>query len=442
MHLLNNKSEVYVLSFKEFISVGIDVGSETSWGCLLKPDNTEIGKPIKIDHTDIISLRSFSESIKKATEADTTEARIFVESTGIYHIPLYHFLHDAGFKVYILNPLITDSTKNQGIRKVKSDKTDAKRIAKLGFDVDLKTSVVPTDEVYNLRMLARQYHSISDDITANVNQLLKELAIVFPTYSKVFSSVRGKTSLAILSTYRTPQDILNAPKNEIIDLIRKVGKRGMIDATNAYFKLVNAASLAAAFSYQSKASYAIISLKIEMIDTLMKQQEKLVETINETIRDLSDPKIAEQIELLETIPGVGFVTAVSLVAEIGDITAFSKPKHLVAFFGVDPAVKQSGKFVGQKTSMSKRGSRIARRVLFVIAAASVRKSKKGVENNPVLRAYYEKLLISKKKKVALGAIMKKIINIVFAVLRDHTPYKIRTPEQQVVQYQELKKLAA
>ena len=79
--------------------------------------------------------------------------------------------------------------------------------------------------------------------------------------------------------------------------------------------------------------------------------------------------------------------------------------------------------------MSKRGSRLARRVLFTIALVSVRGSRSGTPNNPVLHAYYESKKQSKPKKVALGAIMHKISNIIFAVLRDNTPVIMRMPEQ-------------
>jgi Transposase and inactivated derivatives len=76
-----------------------------------------------------------------------------------------------------------------------------------------------------------------------------------------------------------------------------------------------------------------------------------------------DTDFAKQIHLIESYKGAGFLSAVSLMSEIGDFTAFRSPKQLFAYFGLDPAIKQSGKFEGTKTSMSKRGSRIARRVL-------------------------------------------------------------------------------
>jgi transposase len=122
------------------------------------------------------------------------------------------------------------------------------------------------------------------------------------------------------------------------------------------------------------------------------------------------------------------------MCEIGDFDSFKNPKQLLAYFGIDPSVKQSGKFVGTETHMSKRGSRFARRALFAAALASVRRNRNGVPLNHVLREYYENKCKSKAKKVALGAVMHKLTNIVFAVLRDEKNFELRTPEQHCKEF--------
>lgn len=72
----------------------------------------------------------------------------------------------------------------------------------------------------------------------------------------------------------------------------------------------------------------------------------------------------KNVELLYSIPGIGDLTAITLISEIGDIKSFLKPKHLVAYFGIDPSVNQSGKFNSDRNTMSKRGTRIGRRALY------------------------------------------------------------------------------
>lgn len=122
------------------------------------------------------------------------------------------------------------------------------------------------------------------------------------------------------------------------------------------------------------------------------------------------------------------------MCEIGDFSAFQSPKQLFAYFGLDPAVNQSGNFEGTKISMSKRGSRIARRVLHTMSLISISRNKDGSAKNPVLRDYYLKKCQSKPKMVALGAIMHKVCNIVFAILRDKKEFMIITPEKHQTNY--------
>lgn len=434
--------EVFIIYYHDFISVGIDVGSEISWACIVTPDHEAVSRPIKIDHQKIESLESFKSAIKKAEELNSMKAQIFLESTGRYHIPLNHHLKGAGFEVSILNPLITNSNKNQGIRKVKTDKTDAKRIAISAYTSNLKISLIPSDNILNIRALTREYHDTSDEITARLNQITKELTVVFPSYSKVFSNVLGKTSIAILRKYQTPKIMLETPKQELVELIADQSRQGIVRALKTYDKLINAACLATVFSHQLKASYEIIAMKLDSIEMLKKQKAYVLERIHTYLEEEKCKEFANQVRLLESINGIGFISAVTLMSEIGDFSAFSRPKQLVAYFGIDPAVKQSGKFKGTKVSMSKRGTRIARRVLFIIAVAAIRNKVNGDPVNSVIRAYYTKMIESKPKKVALGAIMRKMTNIIFAVLRDSKTFRILTPEEHQIEYMNHSKIAA
>ena len=125
---------------KNYISVGIDVGSAFSFMTILAPDETVILKPFKITHNNKDSLERAVSEIKKAEELYSLESRTFLESTGIYHFPLFCYLVDCGFNASIINPIITHSTKNGNIRKVKNDKIDSKGIAKLGLSKDIPVS--------------------------------------------------------------------------------------------------------------------------------------------------------------------------------------------------------------------------------------------------------------------------------------------------------------
>jgi transposase len=402
----------------DYISVGVDVAADFSWFSILTPDGREFRKPFKVEHDNVDSLKNAVLTIKEAEERYSMKSKTFLESTGIYHFPLFCHLKDLGFDVFIINPLITNSNKNVGIRKVKNDKFDAKRIAALGFSPDLKVSVIPTELIMNLRCLCREYYSLVDHRSAYINKLKAQLRIVFPGYNKTFSDVTGATSIQILKNFPTPEDIINAEPSTIIDLIAITSRKGLKFARTKYELLYATATNALNFRYNLSSVYDILDIHIAFIGIYDAKIDSILLKIKGFVDKNHNEEFVKQIEYLDSIPGVGFLSAVTLMCEIGDFSAFSKPKQLFAYFGVDPSVNESGKFKGTKNKMSKRGSRIGRRVLYAIALASVRTKRNGVAINPVLHEYYQDKKQSKPKKVALGAVMHKVSNIIFAMLRD------------------------
>ena len=187
-----------------------------------------------------------------------------------------------------------------------------------------------------------------------------------------------------------------------------------------------------ALSINSIANTAMLKANIAMIKTLTRSKREALTAIytlldQDSKKDM--PLLSMTIDILRSIPGIGLLTAATITAEVGDFSAFSKPGKLTAYFGIDPSVKQSGQFEGTKNKMSKRGSKLLRRVIFTTALANIRKKRNGEKCNPVLYEYYRKKCVSKPKMVALGAVMHKLVFIIFAVVRDKKPFVFRTPEE-------------
>ena len=148
----------------------------------------------------------------------------------------------------------------------------------------------------------------------------------------------------------------------------------------------------------------------------------------------ADDIVVKQIKLLESIPGIGFLSAVTLICEIGDISLFNSPKKLFAYFGLDPSVYQSGNFTSRSGKISKRGSRIARRTLYMVSIVNIGVSRNKKPNNPVIYDFYRYKCQSKAKKVSLCAVMHKLCNIIFAVLRDNKDFVLTTAEEHKKNY--------
>jgi transposase len=407
--------------------VGIDVSADFSMVAILAPNGDIYRKAFKINN-DIKGFSYLVQEMRKVEEEFSLKPVIFMESTGIYHLTLFHFLKHNELKAFVINPLVTNSNKNFGIRKVKNDKKDALSIANIGKYQDIKMSDYLDVNIFAIRSLCRDYYGFVDNRSQYKKKLCADLRILFPGYETVFCDTCGISSLSVLTTYPTPADVINAPKDEVIKVIKGKCRKGADWLENTYSKLLSVALDASQVAFCNNALRTSLIMNIKLINTLDEQIAALLDEIEATIKSDDTPKWFKQnMELLVSLPGVGFITAVTIVSEIGDFSRFKKPKQLVAFFGIDPSVNESGQFKGTQNKMSKRGTRFGRRALYAIALACTRKTTKGTPVNSVLYDYKNKNLTGKKKKVAIGAIMHKILKYIFAVLRDQVPYEFREP---------------
>ena len=418
-----------------YLSVGLDVGSDFSWMSIMLPNGTLTGKPFKLLHSDPPSRELAVTKIKEAQEMYSLKSRCFLESTGIYHIPLLYFLSDKGFDCTVINPIITKNSTNMNIRKLHNDKFDSKKAAKVGLDTSLKTSIIPDDDIIDLRNLVRDYYYFKDLQSAIVLKLNAELRVSFPAYLKVFSKITTQTSLKLLDAYPIASDMLEAPKDEIVKTIQSTARFGEKYALSKYHAICSAARDAAVFGRALPSNAIRIRLYIDSYRVYQKHLNSILEELHKAVDKLQGTPAYDRISLLQSLRGVGFLSAVVLIAEMGSFDLFSSPKKLYAYFGLDPAVKQSGKFNGDKVHMSKRGSSLARRILHMIALNNL-KVDKGTKSpaNPVIYDYYIGKCAGKKKIVAVGAVMHKICNIIFAMLRDNKPFEIITPQEHCSRY--------
>ena len=266
-------------------------------------------------------------------------------------------------------------------------------------------------------------------------KLTAELKVSFPAYQKVFSKITTLTSLKLLDTYPLAQDFLTAPKELVVEMIRSTARFGEKYALAKYDAICTAAKDAAVFGRALQSNALRIRLYIKTYREYQEHLDSILGALHKVVDKLEGTPVYDRILLLQSLRGVGFLSSVVLIAEMGSFDLFPSQKKLYAYFGLDPAVKQSGKFNGDKVHMSKRGSSLARRILHMVALNNL-KVDKGAKTpvNPVIHRYYADKCKSKKKNVAVGAVMHKICNIIFAMLRDNKPFEIITPQEHCERY--------
>ena len=130
----------------------------------------------------------------------------------------------------------------------------------------------------------------------------------------------------------------------------------------------------------------------------------------------SDERLKSDIELLRSIPGIGTVNAVKFVCEIGDVKAFSSVKRLVSIIGIAPTEHTSGTSVHGRTRISRQGKTRVRNGLYMAALVAS-------HANPIIKNFYDKLLKKGKcKKVALVACIRKLVHIIWGILKSRKTF--------------------
>ena len=174
---------------------------------------------------------------------------------------------------------------------------------------------------------------------------------------------------------------------------------------------------AATTSFGVKLAADVLALQVRQELEQIKLMESHIDELDEQISLL----YAKLNCTLDSMPGLGPVLAAVVLSEIGDISRFSAPEKLVAFAGIDPSVHQSGSFTSNQNHISKRGSPYLRRAIWLAAFVAA-------FNDPVLSAFYQKKRSEGKDHMtAIGAVCRKYLYTVFALLKSGQTYVPHPP---------------
>ena len=384
--------------------VGIDIGKNHHEASIVSPEGKQIGRSLRFatTHKGADSLMSF---IFK--NIGNSPCVFGMEATGHYWYPIYSFLKAKGYTIYVINPIQSDSLRKMYIRQTKNDSIDSFLIAEVIRFGQFGTTSMADENILAMRQLCRYRDSVISSRTEIKLRIGTIMEQIFPEYEKQFSSLWVSTSMGILEKYLTPENIENAPIDELFEIIK--------DKSHNKLTMKKAISIreAAADTFGIKIAQDAFSFQLKQLIDRMNFLDKQIEAL--------DCQILEYYEkfdcYLHTIPGIGMIAAATILAEIGDINRFKSSSALVAFAGIDPTVRQSGEFSSTHNHMSKRGSPYLRHAIFLAATTC------SFHNSP-LNAYYKKKREQGKHHLtATGAVARKLTTIISAVFRDGKPYE-------------------
>ena len=384
--------------------VGIDIGKNHHEASIVSPEGKQIGRSLRFatTHKGADSLMSF---IFK--NIGNSPCVFGMEATGHYWYPIYSFLKAKGYTICVINPIQSDSLRKMYIRQTKNDSIDSFFIAEVIRFGQFGTTSMADENILAMRQLCRYRDSVISSRTEIKLRIGTIMEQIFPEYEKQFSSLWVSTSMGILEKYLTPENIENAPIDELFEIIKDKSHNRLTKAKAISIKE------AAADTFGIKIAQDAFSFQLKQLIDRMNFHDKQIEAL-----DIEIMKYYEQFDCyLHTIPGIGIIGAATILAEIGDISRFKNSSALVAFAGIDPTVRQSGEFNSTHNHMSKRGSPYLRHAIFLAATTC------SFHNSP-LNAYYKKKRDQGKHHLtATGAVARKLTTIIYAVLRDSKPYE-------------------
>lgn len=391
-------------------AAGIDVSSRKSTVAVLRPFGEVVKLPFDVRH-NAEDLEALAEQLK-SIEGET---RVVMEHTGRYYESIATVLHKAGLYVSAVNPLLIKEYGNNSLRKVKTDKADAMKIAKYALDnwIELR-DYTPMDTIrYDLKTLNRQFRLASRQKTATANNLIALQEQSFPGIRKLFDSpVRSDGTqkwVDFAHDFWHVDCVRGSSQNAFTERYRKWCKR------NRYqFSMEKVAKV-----YALAKSAVVLVQKTSVTKTLVQEAANQLTAISRSVEIYRSEmnKLASQLPeypVVMKMYGVGESLGPQLMAEIGDVRRFERKQSLVAFAGIDPAPSESGDYCSRSNKTTKRGSPYLCKTLFNIMTVHLQRApadepvflfldKKRVEGKPYyvymtagvnkfLRRYYGKVM--------------------------------------------------
>ncbi len=392
--------------------VGVDVSNGHSTIAVFRPFGEVVELPFDVRHTpDALS------ALAKQLHSYAGETRVIMEHTGRYYESIANVLHENGLWVSAVNPLLVKEYGNNSLRKVKTDKADAKKLARYGLDnwAELREYNGMDELRYNLKTLNRQFQQVSKQHTASANNLIALLEQSFPGVRHLFDSPPRKDGsqkwVDFVHTFYHADCVRGVRQNVFTERYQKWCKR----------KGYNFSEKKAAEIYAAAKEKVVLVPKTSLCKLMVQQAADQVTAISasvETYRTEMD-KLASQLPEYPVVMGmygVGESLGPQLMAEIGDISRFAGKQSLVAFAGVDPMPNQSGEKNVRSNKSSKRGSPYLRKTLFNIMDIYIKRSP---QDEPVYQFLDKKRSEGKPYYVYMTAGSNKFLRRYYAKVRDY-----------------------
>jgi transposase len=395
---------------QKHVYVGIDLHKETHTAVVIDCWNKKLAE-VQIANRPT----AFSTLLEKVRRAVRGLQPVFgLEDVGGYGRSLAVFLLEKGQVVKEVNAALSYAQRISNPTTQKSDSWDAFCVAcVLLARLEELPDANPQDVYWTLGQLVNRRDALVKASSTLQNQLHTQLSHHYPSYRRFFNGVDGKAALAFWEKYPAPHHLDGVNEQELAAHLRAASRNACSTKKAETILELAKADGATRCEHQDSRDFIVRSIVRDI--RFKKQEISEVEAEFRRILDMLDYK-------LESMPGVNTVTACALIAGIGDIGRFPSADKLARFAGIAPVRFSSG---GKgKDQKSRQGNRTLHGIFYFLAVQQVQVAKcSQLPRNPVMYQYYQKKLSEGKTKMqALVCVMRKLVNIVYRMMRNRTEY--------------------
>ena len=393
-------------------AVGIDVSKGRSTVAVLEPLGKTVAKPFEVRHT-----KSGMNDLVNYLNTLDGECRIVLEHTGRYYEPMVRWLSGAGLFVSAVNPKLIKNFDNNSLRRVKTDKADAKKIGRFALDkwYMLRQYTAMDNIRAQLKIMNRQMSFYQKQQTAYKNNLIALMDETYPGANKFFTSPKrpdgSEKWVDFIEKFWHVDCVCNISLKSFTEKYQKwCKKRGYIFQPDKPAEIYNASQELIPILAKDDMTKLFVQQAVTQLNAISKAVEELRQQMNSLASKLPEYPV------VMSMFGVGTTLGPQLIAEIGDIHKFSKRSQLTAFAGVDPGVNESGDYAQKSVHTSKHGSPYLIRTLFLIMEVLIQKHP---EDDPVYRFMAKKRDEGKPYYVYMTAGANKFLRIYFGKVKEY-----------------------
>lgn len=385
------------------INIGIDVGKFKHCACVMNDSTGEILKDSFFFDNNQEGFQLFYSLIRPYLNR---KHKAGMEDTGHYGNNLINFLLKKNVTVALINPRATNLRRRQLGQNAKNDRKDAQLITQMLTDNQLWRSVSKTSMKYReLRDITRLYHQLKEQKNEFQNRLQKALDIVFPEINSLPWTAYSNRYMDIILAYPSAAIIASTDIRSLRKILDGNGRGRKPKLTADDLKKAAKNSIG---DGQNSASELEVQAMVTIITSMDSQIKTLENKIEEFSSELDSP--------ITSIPGIGPITGMTILSEIGDIQNFHSAASIVSYAGMDPGRRQSGIYDAKHLPISKHGSRYLRKALYqaIFTVASY---------EPTFHLYYNhKMDQGKLYRCAQGHAVRKLIRVIYKLLSTNTQY--------------------